>query len=90
MNEGQPDDRVAVETDGLTERPKFGKTKARPARRKRLAQCALRFRRVILPATLEGKEPLPLSVVHIREAAPPEEEAVPALDAQGEQGRGSR
>ena len=44
-------------------------------RRKRLAQCELRFRRVVLPATIPGGEPVTVSGVHIVEIDPPEDEA---------------
>lgn len=64
---GPPDGRIDVEIDGLTERRKSSRKKARPSRRKRLANCELRFRRVSLPATeaREGAEPVTLSAVHV-------------------------
>ena len=76
MRSGAPEGRVDVEIDGLTARPKSSRKKARPSRRKRLANCELRFRRVTLPATeaMEGAEPITLSAVHVVETAPPEDE----------------
>ena len=76
MSGGAPDGRIDVEIDGLTVRPKSSKKKARPSRRKRLANCELRFRRVTLPATetMEGAEPVTVSAVHIVETTPPEDE----------------
>ena len=76
MRSGAPDGRIDVEIDGLTARPKSSRKKARPSRRKRLANCELRYRRVTLPATeaMEGAEPMTLSAVHVVETAPPEDE----------------
>ena len=76
LRDGVPDGRIDVEIDGLTERAKSSRKKARPSRRKRLANCELRFRRVTLPATeaREGAEPVTLSAVHVVETAPPEDE----------------
>ena len=73
---GAPDGRIDVEIDGLTERGMSSRKRARPSRRKRLANCELRFRRVTLPATegREGAEPETLSAVHLVETAPPEDE----------------
>ncbi len=72
---GAPDGRIDVEIDGLTARAKSSRNKARPSRRKRLANCELRFRRVTLPATeaLESVEPVTLSAVHVVETSPPED-----------------
>ena len=76
MSGGAPDGMLDVEIEGLTARPKSSRTKARPARTKRLASCELRFRRVTLPATdrVPGAEPVAMSAVHVREVAPPEGE----------------
>ena len=73
---GAPDGRIDVEIDGLTARPKSSRKKARASRRKRLANCELRFRRVTLPATeaMEGVEPVTVSAVHVVETSPPEDE----------------
>ncbi len=75
MSGGAPDGRIDVEIEGLTERLKSSRRKARPARRRRLANCELRFRRVTLPATaaMEGAEPVQVTAVHIVETAPPED-----------------
>ncbi|MDE0222930.1 MAG: IS4 family transposase [Spirochaetaceae bacterium] len=76
MSAGTPDARIEVEVDALTARPKSSRKKARPARRKRLASCELRFRRVTLPATqvLPGAEPVNVSAVHVVETQPPPDE----------------
>ncbi len=76
MSGGTPDGIIDVEIEGLTARPKSSRKKARPARRKRLAACELRFRRVTLPATaaVPGAEPISLYGVHIKEIAPPDDE----------------
>ena len=76
MSAGTPDARIEVEVDGLTARPKSSRKKARPARRKRLASCELRFRRVTLPATqaLQGAEPVNVCAVHVVETHPPPDE----------------
>ncbi len=76
MSGGAPDERVEIEIDGLVARPKSSRKKARPARRKRLASCELRFRHVTLPATaaMEGTEPIAVCGVHVVETAPPEDE----------------
>ncbi len=71
---GAADGRIAVEIAGLTARPKSSRKTARPMRRKRLAQCELRFRRVVLPATIPGGEAVTVSGVHIIETDPPEDE----------------
>ena len=46
MRSGAPADYLEIQVEGLTERLKSSKKKARPARRKRVANCALRFHRV--------------------------------------------
>ncbi len=76
MSGGVPDGRIDVEIDGLTARPKSSRKKERPSRRKRLASCELRFRRVTLRPTesMQGAEPVTLSAVHIVETTPPEDE----------------
>ena len=76
MRGGEPDGLIDVEIDGLTARPKSSRKKARPARRKRLATCDLRFRRVTLPATqtMKGRAPMTVWAVHIVERHPPEDE----------------
>ncbi len=76
MSGGEPDGLIDVEIDGLAARPNSSGRKARPARRKRLVTCDLRFRRVTLPATrtMEGCTPMMVSAVHIVERNPPEDE----------------
>ena len=76
MGGGAPDAMVDVEIEGLTEHAKSSRTKARPARQKRLAGCELRFCRVTLPATdaVPGAEPVSVHGVHVREIAPPDGE----------------
>ena len=76
MRSGAPAGLIDVEIDGLTERPKSSRKKARPARRKRRASCELRFCRVTLPATEKAPnaEPVTVSGVHIVETAPPDDE----------------
>ena len=74
LQAGPPDDRIDIEIDGLTERRKSRGKPARPARRKRVAHCELRHRRLTLPSTLEGKDPVSVSTVHRVEIHPPEGE----------------
>ena len=76
MGGGTPDGRIDVEIDGLTARPKSSRKPARPARRKRMASCELRFRHVTLPATptMAGAAPVRVSAVHVVETRPPEDE----------------
>ena len=76
MSGSASDGLIDIEIEGLTERPKASRKKARPARQKRLASCELRFRRVTLPATgaAPDAEPVSLYAVHVRETAPPEGE----------------
>jgi len=66
-----------VPIEGLTARPKSSRKKARPARTKRLARCAVRFRSVVLPPTgdLIDAEPIAVSGIHLVETTPPEDEA---------------
>ncbi len=75
MSGGAPDGRIDVEVEGMVARPKSSGGKARPARRRRLANCELRFRQVTLPPTagMEGAEPVQVTAVHIVETAPPED-----------------
>ena len=76
MSGGTPDGLIDIEIEGLTARPKSSRKKARPARKKRLAGCELRFRRVTLPATdaIPGADPVAVHGVHIKEIAPPKDE----------------
>ena len=74
LAKGPPIGHVEVEIERLTERRKASKKMARPARIKRTALCELRFRRLNLPATIEGGEPATLWGVRIVEVNPPEGE----------------
>ena len=76
MSGGASEGLIDIEIEGLTERLKASRKKARPARQKRLASCELRFRPVTLPATgaAPGAKPVSLYGVHVREIAPPEGE----------------
>ena len=60
-----------VQVQGLTQRPKASRQRARPARQKRLASCELRYRRLELPDTGQGGEPVPMWGVHLVEVDPP-------------------
>ena len=71
---GPPAGHIEVEIAGLTERPKASRKAARAARQKRLARCELRYRKVRLPATRKGPQPVELAGVHVLESAPPEGE----------------
>ena len=62
---------IEVEVEGLSVRPKSSRKKACS---KRLAHCALRFRKLELPATDPASEPVPMSAVHILETNPPADE----------------
>ena len=68
---GEPAGSMHVQVEALTARPKSSRKRARPARSKRLACCALRYRRVTLPPTGGGGEPVTLSGVHLLEQDPP-------------------
>ena len=68
---GQPDGRMEIQIEGLTARPKTSRKQRRPARARRLADCDLRYRRLTLPPTLTGCEPVSLSGVHVVEIDPP-------------------
>ena len=66
-----PTGHVEIEIDRLSERRKSSRKQARPPRSARLARAEVRHRRLTLPATLEGAEPVAVSVVHVRERVPP-------------------
>ena len=74
MSSGAADGNLDIEIEGLTLRPKSSRKKARPARRKRLANCELRFRSLSLPPTIKQAAPVKLSAVHLVETCPPEDE----------------
>ncbi len=75
MASGTADGHVEVEIAGLSARPKSSGEQARPPRLKRMAVCALRRRRLTLPATRAGQQPVCLWGVHIVESEPPAGEA---------------
>ena len=68
LSGGAAEGRIAVEITGLMARTKFSRKTGRPMRRKCLAQCELRFRRVVLPATITGGKPVTVSGMHIIES----------------------
>ena len=74
LRRGAPQGQVEVAIERLTERRKTSGKKPRPARRKRIANCELRYRKVTLPSTLKEVEPVDLWGVHIVEIQPPEDE----------------
>ena len=77
MRNAEPCGHVEIEIDRVSERRKSSRKKARPARSKRLALAEVHYRQLVVPATIKGAEPAPVSVVHVRETAPPDgEEAV--------------
>ena len=77
MRNAEPCGHVEIEIDRVSERRKSSRKKARPARSKRLALAEVHYRTLVVPATIQGAEPVPVSVVHVRETAPPDgEEAV--------------
>ena len=71
MAEGQADGSMEVRIEGLTERPEASRGQARPAQNKRPAICDLRYRRLELPATGQGREPVTIWGVHLVEIDPP-------------------
>ena len=71
MAGGAADGRIDVQVEGLTERPKSSRKRARAARRKRLACCDLRYRQLTLRPTGKGGQPLPMCGVHLVEIDPP-------------------
>ena len=74
MAGGEADGQLRIAVEGLVERPKSSRKKARPARQKRLALCELRYRQLELPATVKGGAAVPLAVVHVVELDPPGDE----------------
>ena len=72
MRNALPDGHVEIEIGRVTERRNSSPKQARPARSARLARAEVHDRRLTMPATLAGAEPV--SVVHVRECAPPEGE----------------
>ena len=76
MSGGEADGLIDVEVDGLVARPKSSGKKARGGRRKRLACCEMRLRRVTLPATaaVTDADPITLSAAHVVETDAPDGE----------------
>ena len=55
----------------MSARLKSSRRQARPARSSRIACAEIRYRKLVLPTTIEGTEPIAVSVVHVRETSPP-------------------
>ena len=72
MASGSVNGLITVEIEGLTARPKTGRSDVRLARQKRNATCELRFRPITLPATasLVGAKPITVHGVYIKEISP--------------------
>ena len=68
------DGHVEIDIARVSERPKASRQRARPARSARVAHAEVHYRRLTVPATIEGAEPVTVSAVHVRESAPPEGE----------------
>ena len=68
------DGHVEIDIARVSERPKASRKPARPARSARVAMAEVHYRKLTLPATLEGLAPATLWAVHVRESAPPEGE----------------
>ena len=65
---------VEIEMKRLSERRKSSRKQARPARSARVARTEVHYRELTMPATIEGREPVTLWAVHVRETGPPEGE----------------
>ena len=67
--------RTSIKIPRQSARPKRSKQKARPARRERVADCAVRYARVELKAPdypgQQGKAPISVCIIHLVEEAPP-------------------
>ena len=68
------DGHVEIEIARVSKRPKTSRKQARPARTARVARAEVHYRALTLPSTLEGRAPVTLWAVHVRETAPPEGE----------------
>ena len=68
------DGHVEIEIGRLSQRRKSSRKQARPARRARPARADVHYRELTMPATVEGREPVTLWAVHVRETAAPEGE----------------
>ena len=73
LRSGPPAGYLEVPIEGLVARPKSSRKKARSARQKRLARCAVRFHPITLPATdrVPDAAPLRVSGIHLLETDPP-------------------
>ena len=69
------DGHVEIDIARVSARPKASRKPARPARTARIARAEVHYRELMLPATIEGLAPVTLWAVHVRETAPPEDEA---------------
>jgi len=69
----EPRARLQLHVDRQSARPKRSKQKARQGRAGRLAEMALRYKSVEMPApdNLRSRKPIPLWIVHIVEETPP-------------------
>ena len=65
---------VEIEIARVSKRPKASRTPPRLARSARVARAEVHYRRLTLPATMEGAKPVAVSAVHVRECRPPEGE----------------
>ena len=74
MRAGAAGGHVEIEIDRLSEREKSSRKPARPKRTGRLARADVRHKKLTLPATVPGADPMPVSAVHVVETSPPEGE----------------
>ncbi len=74
MRAGAVGGHVEIEIDRLSERKKSSRKPARPKRTGRLARAEVRHKKLALPATVPGADPMPVSAVHVVETSPPEGE----------------
>ena len=68
------DGHVEIEIERASARRKSSRKQARPARGARTARAEVHYREVTVPSTVEGREPVTLWAVHVRESAAPEGE----------------
>ena len=68
------DGQVEMDIARVSARPKSSRKPARPARTARIARAEVHYRELSLPSTVEGRAPVTLWAVHVRETAPPEGE----------------
>ena len=74
MRAGAAGGHVEIEIDRLSEREKSSRKPARPKRAGRLARAEVRHKKLALPATAPGADPMPVSAAHVVETSPPEGE----------------